>query len=215
MAETYRTYFKKARVSFSSKERFEISNFSNSRRNSSNRIVPCRILNTFVSAINDVGVLPRFVVFVLNDEIINFTDYSGYGVSTMYGNLLEWLVKKVLSKVEDAKKQLPSKAVKNDYPQIYWTQALNHKQFGKQNELRNKYNLCLESIIKLYLNMRVLKYKNYWDFNDNNLMLNNAYTATGKGVIWQSLDDALKYNIEKKEEYLARALLAQKKGKMT
>ena len=115
MDETYRPYFKKARVSLYSKQNFEISNFSNTKRNSNNRIVISRILNTFVSAINSIGVLPRFVVFVIDDEVMNFIEYQGFGVSTLYGNLLEWLIKKVNSKVMDAKKLLPSKSVREDY----------------------------------------------------------------------------------------------------
>ena len=107
MADTYRPYFKKSKFPFEMKKRFEISNFSNSRRNSATHIVQTRILNTFIAAINDNGGLPNFVVFMLDDEIMNFIEYSGYGVSTMYRSLLELLVKKVNCVINDAKSQLP------------------------------------------------------------------------------------------------------------
>ena len=212
MAETYRLSFRKARFESFMKQSFEISNFSNSRRNSHTRIVPTRILNTFISAINNVGVLPRFIIFVLDTEIMKFLDYSGYGVSTLYGNLLESLIKKVNDAVTKTKNLLPSKAVKDAYPQIYWTHAVSHVQFGpEENELRRKYNLCLVSIVKLYPNMRVIKLRN-WNFFDTNLVqVNKTLSPIGNAAFWQALDNAMKFNVEKKEEYLARALIAQKK----
>ena len=96
---------------------------------------------------------------------------------------------------------------------IYWTQALTHIKFRRDNEYREKYNLCLNYIIKLYPNMQVLLLKS-WNFNDDDLVLENKMlSAIGKGMFWKAVDDALKFNIEKKEEHLARVLLAQKKIK--
>ena len=215
MSETYRPYFKKSKAVFHCKQMFEISKFCNTRLNSNNRNVVSRILNTFISAINEVGVFPKFIVFVLDDELITAIDYDGYGVSTMFGSLLEWLIKKVNATIDKLKKKLPAKLIKEDFPQIYWSPALMHKRFGdKNNTLRHKYNLCLDSIIKLYPNMRVIRYKNFWAFSDDTLMHENGqFSATGKSIFWKSIDDSLKFNVEKKEEYLARALLAQKKQK--
>ena len=213
MDETYRPYFKKARVEFHCKQRFEISKFCNSKRSSNNRFVTSRILNTFISAINAKSVLPRFVVFVIDKEIMEFVEYGGFGVSTLYGTILESLIKKVHATVEKVKSKLPAKAIKQDQPHIYWTPAITHQGF-QDMELRNKYNLCLHSIVKLYPNMRVIKLKNYWDFNDNNLILpNGQISAMGKGSIWKSIDDALKFNIEKKEEFAARQLITEIKLK--
>ena len=57
--------------------------------------------------------------------------------------------------------------------------------------------------------MRILRYKNHWDFNDNALMIGGTYTPVGKGAIWQSIDDSLRFNVEKKEEFMARTLIAR------
>ena len=66
--------------------------------------------------------------------------------------------------------------------------------------------------MKLYPTMRVLKFKHTWCFEDYNLMhQNGTLSATGKGAYWAAVDQALKYNFEKKEEFLARVLIAQKR----
>ena len=165
MSETYRVHFKKAeKHSLTLKAGFEITSFCNNRFNSANQNVISRILNTFISAINDEKVLPKYVVFVLDDEIIQFLKYKSYGVSTMYGTLLEWLVKNVDDAIQTAKKNLPSKAVNEHYPQLYWVAAFQHKNFKDSNSVHAKYNLCLESIIKLYPSMHVLRGHDFWKF---------------------------------------------------
>ena len=212
MSETYRTYLKKSRVQFYVKDQYEVSDFKNCKQNSNNRNVLSRILNTFITAVNENPVLPKYIVFVLDDEVLSSLEYENFGVSTMYGMMLEWLVKNVNSTVQDIKQKLPNKAKREHFPQIYWTPALTHKRFFKGNVLQNKFNLRLESIVKLYPTMRVLKFKHTWCFEDDNLMhQNGTLSATGKGAYWAAVDQALKYNFEKKEEFLARVLIAQKR----
>ena len=154
------------------------------------------------------------MLFVIDDEIISSLNYENYGVSTLYGNLLEWLIKAVHEAVEETKAKLPPKAVKKGFPQLYWCPAFSHKRFGRQLNLRNKYNLCLTSILKLYPSMRLMQFKKIWDFDDDSLILNNGnYTPIGKGVAWQAIDNALKFNVEKKEEFMARILINQRKNR--
>ena len=134
MAETYKTYFLKKTGPFYLKNNFEDSGFSNNRFNSVNQNVVSRILNTFITAVNDNNdVLPKFVVFILDCEIVNIIDYDNYGVSTMFGTLLEWLIKNVKDILEKAKAQLPDKAKKVNFPQVYWIGPFHHRSFANNH----------------------------------------------------------------------------------
>ena len=80
--------------------------------------------------------------------------------------------------------------------------AAQHKDFYN-GEIRHKFNLCLESVIKLYDSMRVIKLKEVWDPQNTNLVVYGRMTATGELFYWRALDSAIRFNVGKRELFLA------------
>ena len=52
--------------------------------------------------------------------------------------------------------------------------------------------------------MRVLKLRDYWDKNDDNLVMNNRFTKQGLSAYWKSLDASFKFNLKKREDFIIR-----------
>ena len=70
-----------------------------------------RLQNTMASAINasNVGMLPKYFVVVLDDDLITHLDYKEDGVGTMLGTWVEWISIEFQKLVDDRLKMLPQK----------------------------------------------------------------------------------------------------------
>ena len=144
---------------------------------------------------------------VIDGDLIEFLNYTQYGFSSMMGQWIEWLAKEINAAIEDRQKLLPRKALRVGEPFIYWVAAPFHDFFGSElNAARSKFNACLDSILKLYGNMRVMKLKEFWNAKNRNLVnnLNKKISSEGLAHYWRSIDAAIEFNIHKREEYLSR-----------
>ena len=68
---------------------------------------------------------------VLDDDIIKSVDYSGYGVSIILGEAIEWLVKETNTAIVDKKSFLSEKAKRDTEPIVYWLVSPCHSGFDK------------------------------------------------------------------------------------
>ena len=85
---------------------------------------------------------------------------------------------------------------------IYWTSCPVHKNFI-DTEYRIKMNLCLESIVKLFTNMRVIKLKEHWDPKlDIFVDKDGKITFEGLDAYWKSIDSSFEFNVKKRENFL-------------
>ena len=100
---------------------------------------------------------------------------------------------KIISGYND---QMPSKAKKANYPHMIWIKAPLHNCFRPQtNNLRGKFNACLDKMGKLQLNTSVLELKKIWDPEDSALVLPGTDILTAKGctTYWEAVDRTVKY----------------------
>ena len=108
VASSYRVHFKKLNTYEAfMKENFQICVFCGSKYTSQDVNPLSRVLNALIAAINDEVYLPEFVLFVLDADLIDFLNYSGYGVSTILGSWLEYLFKEVNDCIKLHIRQLP------------------------------------------------------------------------------------------------------------
>ena len=92
-AKTFRPGFKKGCPEAQTylKTRFEVKNYISSRFENNDTNILSRIYNSFVSALNKHAKLPRLVVIVLDDDLIEALVYTNVGVSPLLGMWFEWL----------------------------------------------------------------------------------------------------------------------------
>ena len=118
-AKSYRTHFKRVssgpngRTHFI-KQQYDYTPFCNSRFASSNTNMVSRIQNSLASGFNKLknGILPRYILVVLDDDLITFLDFKKDGAATLLGTWIEWLVKEFNILVKARLDQLPERCKK-------------------------------------------------------------------------------------------------------
>ena len=183
---------------------FNITPCGSNRFTSNNTNMLSRIENGLIKALNDNIKLPKYIIIVLDDDIIEHLGYKSYGVLEMFGDWINYLIKSFKKAVHDRKSKLPRGAIRFEYPMFYWAEIPMHSTFSN-NEAREKFNFTLATAVKLVPTMRVIKLKNIWDFQDMRVASPSGILSTyGVTAYWNAIDNAFKFNALKHEQYLHR-----------
>ena len=133
LARSFRGHYKKQMPLGTSKhhikENYEFPPHCSSRWSSANENMILRIRNSLVTGLNQQknGILPKYIVVVLDDDLITFLDFKHDGVATLLGTWVEWLAKEFNDVIKLRKDQLPKKVKKfEDDPFFYWVTAPTH-----------------------------------------------------------------------------------------
>lgn len=209
VASTIREHYleKEMEEGWFSKENYEISHFCNSKYTSKNKNVLSRIQITIADAINDKIVLPDVLVIVLHRDIVNTLQIDDVeSCSTVFGTWLKWIINKLDEMVEERYSKLPEKAKR--YPVIYWASIPVSKHLTYTIcTIHARFNHTLETILKLFPKMRMIKYREAWSIDDSSLVINTGSTKLadkGLSAFWETLDASLKFNLAKRSEFLAK-----------
>ena len=122
------------------------------------------------------------------------------------------LVQQFATIIADRNKALQKKAVNNN-TFVYWAAPPQHMGFSDEEKMAcTKFTNCLNAVIKLHGNMRVLKLVEFWDPKDLNLVNHRTgrFTDDGKAAYWRSLDSGITFNIKKREAFLSKAVSSTK-----
>ena len=172
--KSYRTHFKKQDGPHGKKhyikDNYDFTPFCNSRFASSNTNMLSRLQNSLATGLNKMKeeLMPSYVLVVPDDDLITFLDFKKDGAATLLGSWIEWLSNQFRSTLEE---QLPHKCRYNTF--IYWVAAPVHSNFSHElNNLRTKFNLALDSVIRTKQNMRVIRLKEYWNAIDASFYFN-------------------------------------------
>ena len=154
-----------------------------------------RIRNSFLKAINEQAMLPKFIVVILDDDLtVSLDHYQDpyYIIHQVTG----WLMREFERSIEAYKDMIPQKVKRTKFPQFIWISPPSHKHFGRiNNGLRNIQSICLEELVTTHNNMTSLKLIKFWDPEDGNLFLKNEYRFTNEGLnrYWEAVDSAVHY----------------------
>ena len=163
--------------------------------------------NSLIKAINNHGKFPEFIVVVLDYDLVEYVNFEGPGLAGILGVMIEWLAKKFLALITDQQKILLNRAKKPGYPQIYWVALPHHSKFT-DNGVSTLITNCLESVFKVYSDIRLIHMKEIWDYENPDLVDNfGQITDIGLTAYWRSVDAAVKFNAQKHDLFLARCLL--------
>ena len=216
LVKTYWPYFKipERDHSFFMTDEYEVYPICNSKFNSADGNLLSRLCNIVVTALNTKPKIPKYCLIILDEDLMKYLDFCEVRVATMYGEWVDWIVKEIHSLFVDKKAKLPKKAVKDDYPFIYWVALPNHRNLRYYDQ-RRKFNLCLESVVRLFDNMRVIKLKEFWD-DSPSLVIDGKLSPHALSIYWKSIDSSFKFNVQKHSEYIqshtGKAWMATKKG---
>ena len=222
MAKSYQLAFEKKQQEFYIKKNFEVAKNCNSRFNSNNTNMVGRFLNTVISLVNKHSFLPEFVVIVLDDDVIEFLKANELsfgdnvtGISTIFGTVFEYLAKEIDQVFTARYMSLPPK-LQLVQLQVYWVSCPLHVS-KNDRVLRVKWNLVMESTLKQYQRMHMIKLKNIWDDVDSTLVVKNNFTCDGLDRYWSAVDAAVEFNVHKHRDFLVvddyNKLMATRKPK--
>ena len=150
----------------------------------------------FVDAIKEKKIWPKIITIVLDYDFVKFLACRNGDNSFVMGRLLYWLMSEFQKIISGYNDQMPSKAKKANYPHMIWIKAPLHNCFRPQtNNLRGKFNACLDKMGKLQLNTSVLELKKIWNPEDSALVLPGTDILTAKGctTYWEAVDRTIKY----------------------
>ena len=120
LAGSYRTHYKKCeKGDYFIKNNFDFKAFCGSKYNDSNSNCLSRLQITFVQAINKHSLLPKFVIVLLDDDLIQYLNFSNQGKACMYGEWLQWLVEAYDVAIKAKLAFLPSKSKHPNQPMLY------------------------------------------------------------------------------------------------
>ena len=220
-ATTYRKYFseisevleesrqkrdedKDISFEFYIKKHFDFNMFCNSCFNSPTQNMLVCLQNTFVSTVNKHDNLPQYMMVILDSDLIDYLGFEEAGMAQLLRDWVDWLVKEFSAALSTRVEQLPAKA--KILPCVYWVLLLVHINFSdRSNNSRKKFNFCIESLLKGRSDMRVIKLKDRWDFNDPTLVQKGRFTEAGKYAYWEAIDSAFQFNVQCHELFLAKS----------
>ena len=123
--------------------------------------------------------------------MIKDINHKGFGISELYGKLIEWVMEESKHLVSDMKSKASNRSF--NWPYIIWISATIHKGY-KDNDLRVKFNSSLNIAAKLRKELVNLPLKQVWDRQKSTtLHPSGEFTDQGAKMFWNALDRTIMY----------------------
>ena len=178
------------------KRNFETTAIMTSKYKNNNSNILSRIRNAFVQTLKTCKALPKIVVVVVEDDLINFFGNSPVGANKLFGTAIDWLMTELTKTVDSFKEFIPFKAKKDNYPHFLWIMpVINIGMEEEECKLRDKFNECLMTIAPSYKNTSALKLMQVWDTRNHNLFMPmmNRISKEGEIKLWRAIDKTIRY----------------------
>ena len=139
-------------------------------------------------------VFPKFIVVVIDDDMVKYVNFNRFGVSDAYSRLINSIMVEYDHLVEAQKEFLPKRSKNNEHPIFIWIAPPTHDNFSN-NHMRKKLSKSIETTSQFHKHSYVLHLKKGWDATNPGFFLRDArrYTAEGLAAYWIGVDKAIKY----------------------
>ena len=164
---------------------------NNSRSN--NPAILARLRNSLVHAINRCTQLPKIVVIVLEDDLLESIN-PNENLAAALNKRIRWLMHEYRKIIDTTKDFLPQNAKNDGYPKFLWINLTKHCNYTNNTE-RKKLGTCMENMSKFFDNNVSLRLVHKWEFSDTNLFLKEQqrFTSEGLNTFWTALDKTIEY----------------------
>ena len=165
---------------------------------STNDISPLsRIRNVLFKAFAKFNRLPKIMVVILEDDVLEALKCNDFGLAEAYQHMFEWLVREYYRGILTIKEILPQKAVRDHWPHVLFIAPSVHNSYANDNK-RRKFTIAMEKVAREYKhfkNMSVRRLKQVWDPEDRNLYLNVTKSLSEEGYrsFWKAVDRTTKF----------------------
>ena len=153
-----------------------------------------RLRNQLTNAIKLHKLLPKLIVVVLDDDLIDFLIQKNAMTSFTLEKVVHWLMKQFSRVVASYKELIPKKSVGEKYPQFVWIQCPYNINYVNNSD-REKFNQVIEDTAKFFDNTGVFQLKKIWEESDTTLFLKeaNRYTSDGLRTYWEAVDRTIRF----------------------
>ena len=177
------------------RQNYNIVGKSSNKYTSNNPNLISRVQCQLVRAIHDEIKLPKYIVMVMDDDIVDiFRDTPELVTDTSMGKIINVMMNDIRKLIQMQKEYLPTKAKRMSYPHIIWIEAPIHDNF-RNNYERTVFNRNLNSVVKLFDDISILKLKKIWEPTNSRLFIeeNNRFTSEGLANYWAAVDYTMKF----------------------
>ena len=167
--------------------------FSNSANASHMRSTLGRLRNLLVSVLNEYDRLPKYILLVIENDLFCCIKFEDTGVSELYSRIVHWLADEYHSIIAKHKSDLPVKAKKTNYPQLFWVALPYHQNFNQTGIQCHKFNQGMETMTSLHEEMHLLQIRRIWSNVDTSVTQAGIITEVGQTKYWCGIDEALEF----------------------
>ena len=149
-----------------------------------------------VKALNEHSKLPKYIVVVMEDDIIRCINFSGMkeaDIIAVFNQCINWLLEKYHKLIKERKELLPKKASKFLYPQVFWVALPLHHNFDDNSIEIRQFNQVLESIAGKFKETKTMKIRRHWSYNDSSVTPAGIINETGKIRYWSGIDECIEF----------------------
>ena len=180
---------------------FEVEAYATNETASNNPSTVSRIRNLITKAFCIYNKLPRLIVIILEDSIVQALGIEDYGATQGYKEIILWLIREYKRSILEIQEKLPQKSIKQGWPHVLFIAPSVHKNYPN-DVYRRKFTMALENSLresKHSDNMSSLRIQRPWDHEDGNYTwrFNKQMSDTGISKYWEALDRAIKCCITK------------------
>ena len=139
-----------------------------SAKNSNTRSTLARIFNAVVGGLNDRVRIPRYIMFIIDSEILEAVDHNNFGIQQILSETLDWLARNVDKVIdlrrEDVRMKRPGAISSSGEPRLIWTKMvvrpiIQDPTKGHLYAQSRKFNDILEETVQKYKHSHIMELK--------------------------------------------------------
>ena len=148
-----------------------------------------RLNDELVRAINKHCLLPKAILIVLDDNMLDDIDHYDIRISIALGRYIEWLTNQFHRVITLHKDRMKSKSRKYKYPTFLWALIPKHDIYGHYNEFKGKFN---NTVVKACRNFREMSTLHLaaWDEHNLEYFSEGKLSPIGLSAYWHVINKA-------------------------
>ena len=156
------------------------------------RNILLRILNSVIDGLNRHTFLPKYIIMLLDDNILRMMDLDSAGLTLQLERCMKWLAKQITGLIESRKEKMremrPGALQESDeQPVLIWIEYFE-KPYMRQHllqENRNKFNRAINEMAIKEKNCRVMTIESLGIRHFDNL---GKLSYTSKQQLWRDIN---------------------------
>ena len=157
------------------------------------RSLLARLINSQIYGLNKYERLHRFMVIMIDNDLIKTINSTANGSTMTLGMSLEWLIKeyeKAVDRKKNMMREIKPGSVNPGEPKFIWVKGIFRPLGHNFHVARDKFNEVLQDILATRRDSYFLDPSKYLD--DSNYSRLGDLSMTGKEHYWRCMDEMIK-----------------------